>query len=278
MTGIDAPTDSSPAHALERLLTALWHQYLEITPDAGRIHQLLEARGERIVNDHIALRTFAVPTLGIDTLARAFVACGYRQAGEYEFAAKKLDARHYEHPDGRWPKVFVSELRVAEFSPELQKSVADLVAQIPAGTTDRPDFPACGRPWSVSHATYEALLAESEYAAWMAAFGFRANHFTVDVGALQSIASLEELNALLLHSGFELNDSGGAIKGTPEDLLQQSSTRARPVEVAFADRTAHVRSCYYEFALRYPKADGQIFSGFLTQSADKLFESTDARR
>ena len=262
---------------LRDLFATLWRQYVQITPDADRIHQLLAARGEHIVNDHIALRTFGVSGLGLDVLARVFIDCGYTSAGEYEFTEKKLLARHYEHADGNWPKVFISELQVAEFSPALQQRVAELAAQVPIGTTSRVDFPACGRPWTTSYASYRALLEESEYAAWMAAFGYRANHFTVDVRALRTVDTLEALNRLLVDQGFELNDSGGAIKGTPGDLLQQSSTRARSVPVEFSDTTADIRSCYYEFARRFPKADGTLFSGFLTRSADKLFESTDAR-
>lgn len=265
------------AGPLAGLFATLWQQYVDITPDAGRIHALLEQRGERIVNDHIALRTFGVPTLGIDVVARAFVAGGYRPAGQYDFARKKLSARHYEHPDPALPKVFISELRVGEFSPGLRETVANLVAQVPAGVTERADLPACGRPWAVSHGAYLELLAESEYAAWMAAFGYRANHFTVDVGALRTLGSVEELNQLLVERGFELNDSGGAIKGSPAEFLEQSSTRARSVPVEFSDRTADIRSCYYEFARRYRRPDGTLFNGFVTQSADKLFESTDAR-
>lgn len=265
-----------PARDIEQLFEALWRDYVTIAPQAARVHALLCARGETIVNDHIALRTFALPEVNIDVLARPFVAAGYQPRGHYEFAGKKLSARHYEHPD--LPRVFISELRVADCSPEVAHMAAELVAAMPAGTTERPDFVASGRPWPVSFATYRALLDHSEYAAWMAAFGFRANHFTVDVNALQTFAGLAELNAFLLEHGFELNDSGGLIKGSPAELLEQSSTRAGEVAVAFSECTASVPSCYYEFARRYRMPGGELFSGFVTRSADKLFESTDVRR
>ncbi|MGB1300776.1 MAG: DUF1338 domain-containing protein, partial [Pseudoalteromonas tetraodonis] len=35
--------------------------------------------------------------------------------------------------------------------------------------------------------------------------------------------------------------------------------------------------CFYEFAIRYPKPDGEIYTGFVAASADKIFESTNAR-
>ena len=39
-------------------LAALWRDYTAITPQAARIHALFAARGETIVNDHVALRTY----------------------------------------------------------------------------------------------------------------------------------------------------------------------------------------------------------------------------
>lgn len=275
---------------IHELLAFLWKDYLAITPQAARVHTVLEARGEIIVNDHIALRTFDLPAVGIEVLARPFLACGYEPRDDYEFPDKKLVARYYQHADPALPKVFVSELEVGKCSPLLQRIVAELVGAAGAGAPDRPirqdgpDWPdgpplvTAGRPWPLSFATYEQLLGESEYAAWVAAFGFRANHFTVDTGALRTFASLSELNELLLASGFELNASGGLIKGSPADLLEQSSTLADEVEVAFTGERHRIRSCYYEFARRYPGESGELFHGFIATSADKIFESTDIRR
>lgn len=214
----------------------------------------------------------------MDVLARPFVDAGYERKGRYRFAGKKLRARHYEHPEPSLPNVFISELEVESLSAALQTAVHQLIAAMPAGAADGRDLVAAGRLWPVSHATYRALLQESEYAAWMAAFGFRANHFTVDVGALKTFADLQGLNEFLLANGFALNDSGGLIKGSPDEFLEQSSTRADAVEVAFTDGPALVPSCYYEFARRYVQPNGELFRGFVTGSADKLFESTDVKR
>ncbi|MGB6140662.1 MAG: DUF1338 domain-containing protein, partial [Pseudoalteromonas rhizosphaerae] len=41
--------------------------------------------------------------------------------------------------------------------------------------------------------------------------------------------------------------------------------------------TMSVPSCFYEFALRYAKPDGELYTGFVAASADKIFESTNAR-
>ena len=263
---------------IQELLSALWTDYVASTPQAERIHDLLLARGERIFNDHVALRTYDAPGLGIAELARPFEALGWVVAADrYRFDDKHLRARYWKHPDPALPKVFISELCVGELSARAQELIAALVAQLPAQFSDRADLPWAGRPWQISHADYQTLLAESEYAAWVAAFGFRVNHFTVDVGRLSTFPDLAALNAYLVEHGFTHTESGGAIKGGPAERLEQSATRADSIEVAFADAQVKIPSCYYEFARRYALPSGELFQGFVPASADKIFESTDAR-
>ncbi|HEX5062119.1 MAG TPA: DUF1338 domain-containing protein [Kofleriaceae bacterium] len=264
---------------VEELLTALWRDYVATTPQAERIHRLLAARGERVQNDHVALRTYGLPGIGIDALAKPFEALGWRmQPDRYRFDDKKLVARYWQHPDPALPKVFISELCVSELSAAAYQIIDGLVAQLPAGFGARADLPWAGRPWRVRRAEYESLLIESEYAAWVGAFGFRVNHFTVLVNALTTFPDLQSLNAFLIDHGFTLNESGGVIKGTPAQRLEQSSTRADSIEVDLAGDITRVPSCYYEFARRYPTPSGDLFHGFVPASADKIFESTDVIR
>jgi hypothetical protein len=261
------------------LLDALWRDYVASTPQAERIHRLLAARGERIRNDHVALRTFGGP-IGIAALARPFEQLGWRAREDYRFADKHLVARYWQHDDPALPKVFISELVLADLSASARAIVDQLIAQLPEGFAARPDLPYAGRPWTISFGDYETLLAESEYAAWMAAFGYRVNHFTVNVGSLSTFPDLQALDAFLVDHGFSLNTSGGVVKGSPAEGLEQSSTKADAIEVVFSDRHAKIPSCYYEFARRYPLPSGELFQGFVPASADKIFESTDvgARR
>lgn len=266
---------------LPQLLNRLWDDYARLNPQAQAIHRLLQTRGETVANDHIAFRTFDNPQIGIDALARTFIDLGYTPKGQYTFPEKKLNARHYEPPASQpgthLPKVFISELKVGQFSASFGKIVQGLIDQVPQDLPNQSDFPASGRPWQVSYTDYESLRSESEYGAWLAAFGFCANHFTIDVGSLSSFDSLEQFNTFIEENGFPLNDSGSKIKGSPQVYLEQSSTLAAETPVEFTDGIHNIPCCYYEFAKRHPMPDGTLFQGFVAQSADKIFQSTDRR-
>jgi hypothetical protein len=45
--------------------------------------------------------------------------------------------------------------------------------------------------------------------------------------------------------------------------------------VEFTNKTVKLPSCFYEFAKRYPLENGELYSGFVAASADKIFESTN---
>jgi len=263
----------------ETIFKLLWKQYTGENPAAGQIHNLFVNSGERVVNDHVAFRTFDDPRVNIDVIARPFIEAGYRPAGEYHFEVKKLRARHYELPENpESPRVFISELILDEFSEELRSTIRGQLDAVPQELLASPNLIFQGTIFgSVSYDVYMRLRKESEYAAWMYAFGYRANHFTVSINYLNNFEEIAEVNSFLKAHGFQLNSSGGEIKGTPEQLLEQSSTLADKIEVSFRDGIETIPGCYYEFARRYPDAKGELFSGFIAGSADKIFESTDYR-
>ena len=257
----------------------LWEQYTGENPSAELIYNLFQNSGERVVNDHVAFRTFDDPRVNIDVIARPFLEAGYVPAGDYYFEAKKLRARHYELPeDAESPRVFISELILDEFSENLRRMVRSQLDAVPEELLASPELIFRGNlSKSISYEVFERLREESEYAAWLYAFGFRANHFTVSINYLNGFDRLEAVNDFLKENGYPLNNSGGEIKGSPEQLLEQSSTLADRVKVSFTDGVHTIPGCYYEFALRYPDENGRIFSGFIAGSADKIFESTDFR-
>lgn len=84
---------------INKLLAELWQQYIAVTPSAEKIHRLFEYHNNTskqvIVNDHIALRTFAHPTLGLTKLAQHFLALGYQAKGDYVFKEKKTASKTF---------------------------------------------------------------------------------------------------------------------------------------------------------------------------------------
>ena len=259
---------------LPSLLDKMWQDYIQINPLAKKISDLLSLHGENLQNDHIALRTFNHPRVSIDVVAKPFLEAGYLFKGDYQFPEKKLYAKHFEHTDHTQPKIFISELKLEEFSSSLRKSVNQMVDQIPTGLENQFDFSSIGRPWKVTTQMYHDLVKESDYAAWVSAFGYRPNHFTVFINSLKNFSDIQILNSYLKENGFKLNASGGEVKGSESVFLEQSSTLANTIEVSFEDGKLDIPACYYEFAKRYPLPNGQLYQGFVATSADKIFEST----
>jgi len=197
--------------------------------------------------------------------------------GEYEFKNKHLYARHFEFKEFREaPRVFISQLILEEFSPYLQETIKGIIDKIPQDDLIPENLIFAGNPWGTpSYEIYQKLRQESEYAAWVYVHGYRANHFTVSIHDLEKYDTIQKVNQFLKDNGFIMNDSDGEIKGSPEELLEQSSIKSGIIDIEFEEGVYSVPSCYYEFAKRYPDKNGKLYLGFIAKSADKIFESTD---
>ena len=265
---------------IDTLFGKLWNVYSELNPKVLDIRACLLRDSPSLINDHIALRTLDHPRFGIDRLASDFLALGYEVRGHYHFEGKKLDAVHLEHKTlADAPKVFISALVLGQCSDALRKTVQDYLIDKSADTMETTQvLAASGRHWGVpSYAVYQALLEESEYAAWFYVFGFTPNHFTVKINSLEPFQSIHALNDFLEEKGYTLNASGGKVKGAPELFLEQSSTMADKREIVFQEGSYEIPSVFYEFAKRYVMPDGKEFSAFIEGNADKIFESTNVR-
>ena len=262
---------------LTTIFGRLWSDYARQNPSADKIFDLFWKEGENVVNDHIAFRTLDLPQINIDVVAKPFIDNGYQPKGEYYFNDKHLFARHFELPgDENAPRIFISQLILDDCSPYVRKVFRESFNDSYVNNLDTDDLMFSGPVFKqLSFKVYNQLRADSEYAAWFYAFGFRANHFTVSVNSLKKYNTIYKVNELLKRNGFILNSSGGEVKGKPSDLLQQSSIMADLVSVAFEEGNFIIPSCYYEFAQRFKGPDGKLFSGFIAGSADKIFESTN---
>jgi len=265
---------------LDIIFSRLWTNYIQSNPSAGKIYDLFKSEGEEVVNDHIAFRTIDLPEVDIDVISKPFTRNGYVAKGEYVFESKHLFARHYELPgDPATPRVFISQLKTGDFSLFVQSLFRELINSTAKCTLMSPELIFMGSVFEpLSYEKYKRLLEESEYAAWFYVFGFRANHFTVSINSLKKHNDIYKVNKLIKDNGYELNSSGGEVKGTPEELLQQSSTMADIVKIKFIEGEFEIPSCYYEFAQRFPDASGELYSGFIAKSADKIFESTNFKK
>src|SRR5690349_18518916 len=110
---------------LKDVLNGLMERYQQRVPDVGAViaamvKEGIIAQADDIENDHIAFRTMGVPQLGIQSLEKIFLHYGYTKMDKYHFPAKKLDAWWYAPPEPQYPRIFISELRVAELSDAAQ--------------------------------------------------------------------------------------------------------------------------------------------------------------
>jgi Domain of unknown function (DUF1338) len=260
----------------EQFFSDLWADFVGIAPQAAALKQRFEAHGETVVNDHVAFRTFDRGPLRLGALEPMILDLGYQFFDEYRFEDKHLRARAYLCPGS--PRIFLSELLADELSRSAQDWVERCCLQVDASRAGSSAVFRAGRLWQpLTFAQYQTLADESEYAGWLCAHGMHANHFTVSVNALKHLTTIASVLDFVAAAGYPINTAGGRIKGTAAVLLEQGSTLADHVPVQFADQTCDIPSCYYEFALRYPKPDGSLYEGFVPASADKIFESTHRR-
>ncbi len=294
---------------LTGLLDRLWSNYCDRVEYARRYRDLVLQKGGRVVNDHIAFRTFNTRTgqqpAGMEAIARLITPLGYEAAGAYEFKDKFLVAKHYQHEDPLMPKIFVSQLEVTELPREharaLNEAVADaqnlldtdtqamlrfpdtMLSQYDEGLTDRLYKFITQRPWSPPpREVVTEINKVSQYAAWTLLHGNNVNHFTAYINEQQvpEWPDIVTTSAALKAAGVPMKDS---IEGEPGSKLRQTATQAvdEDCEVREEDgRTGKLRwsYAYYELAERgtVPGPDGKPvrFNGFLGAQATHLFEMT----
>lgn len=290
---------------LDTILAGLMRRYQERVPDVAAIVQEMAQAGlihaaADIENDHIAFRTMGVPHLGLTSLEKIFLHYGYERRDRYNFAHKKLTAYWYAPPQPKYPRIFISELRVPELSAEAQAIIHSYTSEVTADPVDALDLNdglvvdafLHQALWRVpTWDDYQRLSEESEYAAWVIYNRYYLNHFTISVHNLPlGYNTIAQFNDFLEARGFRLNDSGGKAKVSQDGYLRQSSTVAGLVEAQFAAGqggliTKQIAGSYVEFAERQVLAAYRHLDlshikrehrreGFEATNADKIFEST----
>ena len=291
-------SDNKP---LNSILNGLFRPYAQRVPDVKTVTSSMKELGliskqENIVNDHIAFRTLGVPNLGITSFERIFLHHGYTKQDHYYFSKKKLDAYWYKPPCDSYPRVFISELKVESLSKQAQQIIhhytkgidEDPINQIDLDNVEDVVYFLHKALWELPKITdYNVLLAESEYGAWVLYNRYYLNHYTISVHELPApYNELTFFNEFLKSIGVKLNDAGGEIKISRDQLLRQSSTVAETILATFANgKTAEIAGSYVEFAERLPLSqyaklpkekltNSHRREGFEAGNADKIFEST----
>lgn len=253
----------------------LWDSYTKITPSAEKIRNIFEDSNDAVVNDHVAFRTIDAGALSITNLQQPLFDMGYKVFDTYVFKEKKLIANAYIHENPTAPKIFLSGIQPNYFSDKVQDILESITDQAMNINDLGNELFYSGRQWQeIDISEYQTLAKESEYAAWIAAHGMVPNHFTVSVNYLRQTKTIESVLDLIESHGFKINEQGSRVKGSKELFLEQGSTMADIVPVKFWNGTIEIPSCYYEFSLRYPMSNGELYQGFVEKSADKIFEST----
>lgn len=288
-------------NTLLTILRGLMTRYKQRVPDVASIINAMISEKiitdtDEIENDHIAFRTIGVPQLGIQSLEKIFLHFGYTRMDYYSFPEKKLNAYWYAPPEPRFPRIFISELRVSDLSSQAQeiiRSYTNDVVSDPVETLNLDDAAIVDNflhssLWRTpTLADFLTLASESEYAAWVIYNRYYLNHFTISVHSLkQGYHTVALFNEFLELRGFKLNDAGGKIKISNDGALLQSSTVAKMIEAAFADGQKHtIAGSYVEFAERKILTNfvnlpedkiGREHrrEGFEANNANKIFEST----
>jgi hypothetical protein len=306
------PVDNDRDRLLAAVLDRLWARYRERVEYVRNYEEVIAAHGGTFVNDHVAFRTLAGqrPTTGIVSVSRIFEALGYVPAGCYQFSDKHLSALHFQHPNGLFPKLFISELQTWRLSdvaqgvlrgylsthrPPLSDDVLRRAGSVsdrcsPSSTTpvaDAPGSPIVDEivdsletlPWDVpQRADVEFLNGESQYAAWTLVHGYNVNHFTALINShgVEALNDIERTIAALRAAGVPMK---AEIEGAHGSKLRQTATEAVTIDVAVREGTMPWSYAYFELAERGEVTDPETgrrgrFEGFLGPQATQLFEMT----
>lgn len=300
------------ADILAKLLDALWAQYKARVTYAQQYEKMVAERGGKVLNDHVAFRTFNAHVggqpAGVEGIARVFTALGYEQKDQYIFKDKHLTAWHYEHKTkANNPKIFISQLEVDALSLPTARMIKDNVAHAPdlLSSDDRELLKALAKGKALDKGTGDALVKnllrffsrpwdppqrsaigpvneESQYAAWTLLHGNAVNHFTAYINA-QNVRDWPDLEATveaLRRAGLPMKDE---MEGERGSKLRQSSTEAVDAACEVTENNGRISKmmwsyAYYELAERGmvpgPKGKPVLFQAFLGAQATNLFEMT----
>jgi hypothetical protein len=281
---------------------SLWQEYINRVHYAQIYQEMIIAAGGTIANDHIAFRSLRLDinnkiNLGIQLFEPILNLLGYEVAGEYFFPDTHLYARHYKHPEQEkydLPKLFISELIVAELPDEIADMIGstvnngnfDYFTQLSTANHEIILNPQkiFTRPWKIPYySSIKKVNQASQYAAWVLLHGYAANHFTADINRQNTpkYPNIETTANGLAANGIPMKTE---IEGSINLGLRQTATHAVSEQITVIDDKSGVEIqipwtyAYYELAQRYmveiEPGKQELFDAFLGNNARQLFEMT----
>ncbi|MEA5570636.1 DUF1338 domain-containing protein [Calothrix sp. UHCC 0171] len=288
----------------------LWQEYINRVSYARTYQEMIITAGGTIANDHIAFRSLRLDintnqgqiNLGIKLFEPILNFMGYEQAGEYFFPDTHLYARHYKHPEQKkydLPKLFISELIIAELPEEIAALISktvndgkfDYLTQLSTYSQQLNDFELniepktiFTRPWQTPYlSVIEKVNQVSQYGAWVLLHGYAVNHFTgyINRQNTSKYPDIEITSRELANLGIPMK---AEIEGSVHVGLRQTATHAVSEQVTVIDDKSGEEIqipwtyAYYELAQRYmveiEPGKRELFDAFLGQNARQLFEMT----
>ncbi len=292
------------------LIGKLWEQYVADVPYAKKYVDLVTEKGGKIAIDHIAFRTFNAHSgeqpEGIRAIRHILNFLEYKPVSKYNFPKKKLNAVHFEHPDEKYPKIFVSQLEVADLPEWAQQIINESIHNTTYLLSDKSiellrileesgilpveaaDFLVNDlvqyfrRPWNIPLKGNVLKLNDiSQYGAWVLLHGNSVNHFAAFVNQqdVKEWPDLETTCKELELAGIPMKEK---IEGAPGSKLRQSATLAIKEELRVKGENGFEKivwtNAYFELVERnYIEENGvrKLFNGFLGEQASHLFDLTE---
>jgi hypothetical protein len=281
----------------------LFDDLLARVPSAAGYVEAKLARGETVHLDHGAVRTVTgvdcgeLPP-GQESVTRVLAALGYVHRDTYDLARLRMTGRSWCHFDlpAAIPQYFVSELHAGLFTAPFQEAAARVLGSsrdpVDAAAAARlaelrgrgelglddaealvPVLMSCfGRQHDEPDlADYQALLAESEEAAWISTEGTVCNHMTDRVADVAAVADAERGAGRPIKDTVEVSGSG---------RIRQTAHRAPRVTRSFGvgggGRVAlEVPGSFFELITRDAMPDGSgLDLAFDAANAQQIFAMT----
>jgi hypothetical protein len=298
---------------ITELLGNLWTNFQRRVPFVRQYLQLVESKGGTFIMDHLAFRTFNTTTgeqpSGMMAISHLIKDLRYKEAGTYHFAKQKITANHFEHPDNRFPRIFVSQLEVQDFPLWAQHLIHEVVDDTPYILSDSAiELMNCvkssgsineeaakilveeltgyfRRPWNIpSKETILKINDISQYAAWVLLHGNSISHVSSLLNAQQvpEWPDLESTLEALVAAGIPMKREIAGEKGTP---LRQAATLPVRETYLFPDGEGDFQEmawtyAYFQLTQRGTIQDNngtRLFPGFLGEQVSRLFKTTQTR-